>query len=92
MGILGRVGRFVKRAVKAAARAVVPGAVDVTAVDDAGRILLIDAKKESRRVNPGRKNLSRIHRARTAAQKRLGARIAYVDIESRDVQIVPPVN
>ena len=72
-------------------REVIWAAVDVIAVDDAGEVLLIDAKKESRRVNPGRKNLSRIHRARTAAQKRLGARIAYVPIESREVHIVPPI-
>jgi hypothetical protein len=67
------------------------GPVDVIAVNDEGEISVLDAKKQSRRVNPGRKCLSRIHLARTAAQKRLGARIAYVDIESRNVHIVPPI-
>ena len=65
--------------------------VDVMVVNDEGEVSVLNEKKESSRVNSVRSGLSRIHRARTSAQRRLGARIADVDIESRNVRVVQPI-
>ena len=54
--------------------------VGVTAVNNGGEILLLDARKECRRVKPDGKKADRVYRSRTEAQKRLGARLAYVDM------------
>jgi hypothetical protein len=50
---------------------------------------LLDSKQDAKRVNPGRSKPARIYRPLTAIQKRLGVRMAYIDIETRDVWIVP---
>ena len=68
------------------------GPVDVAAISEAGDIYLFDAKKDARRVNPGRNTRARIHRVRSDIQKRLGVRIAYVDIDTRAVHIVPEID
>mgnify|MGYP003132456663 CR=1 FL=1 len=68
------------------------GPVDCVAYNDDGEILLLDAKQEARRVNPGRKNPARIHRPLTALQKSLGVRVAYIDLDTRDVHVVPPID
>ena len=43
---------------------------------------LIQIKKDSRRVNPGRTNPARINRKRTNLQKKLGVEMVYVEIET----------
>ena len=65
------------------------GPVDVVAINEEGEVYLFDAKQDSYRVNPGRKKPDRIHRGRTDIQKRLGCRIAYINIEPGDVHMVP---
>ena len=68
------------------------GPVDCVAYNDDGEILLLDSKQDASRVNPGRKVAARIHRPRSPLQKLLGVRTAYVDFETRDVHVVPPIN
>ena len=65
--------------------------VDVIAISKKGTIYLFDAKKDAARLGAGRKNKQRIHRALTPFQKLLGVRMAYVDINTRNVHIVPPL-
>jgi|TARA_R110000764_G_scaffold353_1_gene1464 hypothetical protein len=65
------------------------GPVDVIAITKAGSLLLFDSKADRFRVNPGRKRPARIHRKRSAIQKKLGVRMAYVDDESGAVHFVP---
>lgn len=67
------------------------GPIDLCAYDDLGNYYFLDAKMDSRRRLPGRTKKNRIYRALTEAQKILGVRIAYVDIETRKVDIVPPL-
>ncbi len=67
------------------------GPVDIVAYNEKGQIILLDSKTESTRVNTGRKNPTRIYRALSPIQKRLGVRIAYVDQDTREVNIVPPL-
>ncbi|PPR09019.1 MAG: hypothetical protein CFH41_02838 [Alphaproteobacteria bacterium MarineAlpha11_Bin1] len=55
-------------------------------------MFLFDAKQESKRVIPGRKKSDRIYRVRSDLQKLLDCRIAYVDIDTRDIYIVPPID
>lgn len=68
------------------------GPVDCVAYNDDGQILLLDAKQEARRRNPGRKIATRVHRPLTALQKSLGVRVAYIDLDTRDVHVVPPID
>jgi len=68
------------------------GPGDCVADNDDGEILLLDAKQEARRVNPGRKIPTRVHRPLTALQKTLGVRVAYIDLDTRDVHVVPPID
>ncbi len=65
--------------------------VDVVALDDNGKAFLFDAKKEAKRVNPGRKTPDRIHRQRSQLQKDMNVRTAYVDQEAEDIHFVPPL-
>jgi hypothetical protein len=65
------------------------GPVDVVAITEDGEVYFFDAKQDAIRTNPGRKIASRIHRARSPLQKQLGVRVAYVDIDTRAVHIVP---
>jgi hypothetical protein len=46
---------------------------------------LIQVKKNSERVNPGRRNPARINRTRSNLQKSLGVQMVYVDIETGTV-------
>ena len=55
------------------------------------KIVLLDAKKDRIRQQKNRRSPSRIHRKRTDVQKKLGVRIAYVNIDTRAVHIVPPI-
>ena len=68
------------------------GPVDCVAYNDAGQILLIDAKQDAHRTNPGRKNPSRINRIRTPLQTVLGVRTAYVTFEKRAGHFVPALD
>ena len=58
--------------------------IDMVVVNGAG-VRLLQIKKDSGRVNPGRKKNTRIHRVRSALQKKLGVEMIYVDIETRGV-------
>lgn len=68
------------------------GPADLICINEAGDIILLDSKSDKKRINPGRKNASRIYRARSDVQKRLDVRMAYVDAETRAVRIVPQLN
>ena len=65
------------------------GPVDVVAIDPKGGIYLFDAKKDAERVNPGRTKPARIYRVLSPVQRLLGVRMAYVDLDTREVCIVP---
>ena len=68
------------------------GPADIIAYDEQGSLYLLDAKADSQRVLPNRSKPSRIHRPLSKAQRALGVRVAYVDMESRTVHIVPPLD
>jgi hypothetical protein len=68
------------------------GPVDCVAYNEDGLILLLDSKQDAARVNPGRKVAARIYRPLSPVQKLLGVRTAYVDLITRDVHIVPPID
>jgi len=68
------------------------GPVDCVAYNDDGQILLLDSKQDAKRINPGRKIASRVYRPLSAVQKLLGVRVAYIDLDTRDVHVVPPIN
>lgn len=65
------------------------GPVDVVAINAEGEMYLFDAKKNAKRYVPERKTNHRIHRVLSPLQKTLGVRMAYVDIATREVHIVP---
>jgi len=67
------------------------GPIDLCAYDDLGNYYFLDAKMDSQRRLPGRKKKNRVYRVLTEVQKALGVRIAYVDIETRKVDIMPPL-
>ena len=68
------------------------GPIDLIAVHKVThKIVLLDAKKDRIRQQKNRRSPSRIHRKRTDVQKKLGVRIAYVNIDTRAVHIVPPI-
>lgn len=69
------------------------GPADLIAINSkTGKVVLFDAKTDRKRVNPGRTNPARIHRKRTALQKKMGVRLAYVDEEKRTIWIKPPLD
>ena len=68
-----------------------PSPADFIAVSPSGDIFLLDSKKDSFRVNPHRKTPTRIHRVLSPVQKLLGVRMAYVNMETREVTVVPPL-
>ena len=69
------------------------GPADLIAINSkTGKVVLFDAKTDRKRVNPGRTNPARIHRKRTALQKKMGVRLAYVDEEKRTIWITPPLD
>jgi len=67
------------------------GPVDVAAITPEGDMYLFDSKNDRKRMNLGRKKADRIYRIRTNLQKKLGVRIAYVDMEKREIWIVPAI-
>ena len=66
--------------------------VDVISISKEGKIYLFDAKKDARRYVPNRKAHKRIYRILTPFQKLLGVRMAYIDLDTRNVHIVPPLD
>ncbi len=60
------------------------GPVDLIAITATGHTLLFDVKKAGRR-----KNGSIISRLLTPAQRKLGVRLLYVDMETLDVALYP---
>ena len=66
------------------------GPVDVIAIHPkSGELVLIDAKTNQFRTATDRQYPHRIHRKRKPFQKRAGVRIGYVDLDTREVHIVP---
>ena len=66
------------------------GPIDLIAVHaKTGDVVLLDAKKDRFRNLTDRPVPHRIHRKRKPLQKKIGVRIAYVDIDTRSVHIVP---
>jgi len=68
------------------------GPVDVVAITEKGKIYLFDAKKDAKRYVPERGQENRIYRVLTPLQKLLGVRMAYVNVKTREVHIVPPLD
>tara|TARA_R100000005_G_C4993573_1_gene200590 strand:- start:830 stop:1174 length:345 start_codon:yes stop_codon:yes gene_type:complete len=71
------------------------GPMDLVIINpETGEVVLLDAKKDKKRVKgwKGRSPNLRIHRLRTSMQKKLGVRMAYVDIDDRTVHIVPSLD
>ena len=62
------------------------------AYNEQRQLQLLDSKQDAKRVNPNRKTPTRIHRPLSALQKSLGVRMAYIDLDTRDVHVVPPIN
>ena len=58
--------------------------IDLIIVNKDGPIL-IQAKKNAVRVNPGRKSSARINRMRSQLQKDLGVQFVYVNLDTREV-------
>jgi len=68
------------------------GPVDLVVIHrETGEVVLLDAKKEHVRELKDRPNPHRIHRLRKPIQKKMGVRLAYVDIDNRTVHIVPAI-
>ena len=67
------------------------GPVDVIAINAEGEMYLFDAKKNAERYVPERHKVHRIHRVLSPLQKVIGVRMAYVDVTTRAVHIVPPL-
>ena len=60
---------------------------DIVAVHPNGEILLIDVKKEGKRVIQSRQTATRIHRSLSDEQKALGVRLCYVDIDTGEIDL-----
>ena len=58
--------------------------IDLVVIDE-DNVRLLQIKKDNGRINPGRTRNSRIHRVRSAIQKKLGVEMVYVDIKTRSV-------
>jgi len=65
------------------------GPIDLIAVNEDGDLLMLDAKSENTRVNPNRRNATRINRVRSSVQKELGVQFAYVNDDK--IHIAPDV-
>jgi Holliday junction resolvase-like predicted endonuclease len=66
------------------------GPIDIIAINKEGSIFLIDAKTDSKRLNPKRKIPNRIYRMRSQLQKDLNVILAYVN-KDNEVIFVPDV-
>ena len=60
--------------------------IDLVAVNEHG-VRLLQVKKDSQRINPGRKTPVRIHRLRSEMQKHLGVEMVYVNPDTRSVNV-----
>ena len=67
------------------------GPVDLVAINELGDVLLIDAKSEAKRANPGRKKQTRINRVLSNTQRRLSVRLAYVSADNV-ISFKPPLS
>ena len=71
------------------------GPMDMVVVNpETGEVILLDAKKDHKRTKgwQGRAPNHRIHRMRKPVQKKLGVRLAYVNLDDRTVHIVPSLD
>jgi len=66
------------------------GPIDIIAVNKKGDIFLIDAKTDSKRLNPNRNIPNRIYRTRSPLQKDLNVILAYVN-KDNEITFVPDV-
>ena len=60
---------------------------DIIAVHPDGKIILIDVKREGKRVIKNRKKATRINRCLNARQKLLGVRLCYVNTETGQIDL-----
>jgi len=68
------------------------GPVDLVVVSsETGKIYILDAKTESFRKLKGRNGKYRISRVLSEKQQKMGVRIAYVNMDTREVNIIPPI-
>ncbi len=68
------------------------GPCDLICINEEGEVVLLDSKSDAFRVNPGRTKPDRIYRKRSTLQKCLNVRMAYVDADTRNVYIKPPLD
>lgn len=68
------------------------GPIDLVVISsETGKIYTLDAKTESFRKLKGRSKKYRISRVLSKEQKKIGVRIAYVNMDTRKINIVPPI-
>ena len=68
------------------------GPADILIIySETGKITALDAKKDKFRSVTNRPVPHRIHRVRTQIQKDIKVHIAYVNIDTREVHIVPAI-
>ena len=67
------------------------GPVDVVAISPDGEVYLFDSKADRFRDAADRPVPHRIHRKRSALQKKLNVRMAYINPETRSIWLVPPM-
>ena len=68
------------------------GPIDLVVISsETGNMYMLDAKTESFRKLKGRSGKYRISRVLSKEQKKMGVRIAYVNIDTREINIVPPI-
>jgi len=67
------------------------GPIDLVAVDEEGKVSLLDVKTNCERIDTGRKKPHRIYRVKTPLQKVMKVVFAYVS-EDNKVHFVPAIN
>tara|TARA_R100001143_G_C3305047_1_gene107444 strand:- start:219 stop:569 length:351 start_codon:yes stop_codon:yes gene_type:complete len=68
-----------------------PGPIDLIAINENGNLFFIDVKTAGLRTKPNRKNPELRYRVRTALQKKLEVRLAYVGRDN-SVLFVPSLD
>ena len=68
------------------------GPIDLVVISSkTGKMYMLDAKTESFRKLKGRSGKPRISRVLSREQRKMGARIAYVNMDTREINIIPPI-
>jgi len=68
------------------------GPIDLVVISsETGKMYMLDAKTESFRKLKGRNGKHRISRVLSGEQQKMGVRIAYVNMDTREINITPPI-